>query len=325
MRKLKPMNENRSGHTAAVLNGNIYVIGGECGQSNWLNSVEKYDPEKDEWTKVASMSVARGFTGATVLGNHLYVVGGRDDVNWHNSIERYDPDADEWVLMTPMMERRAGHVVAAHQGSVYVFGGTNKKVTSRSVERFDPGTNTWTQVSFRQPSNLCLFIFNSIAFQIAIVNESRRRASAISHAGKLIIFGGFDGKSEMQDVDEFDIATNSWTKLAPMRKKRGYFSIVKLKWFSSSQISLISFVDSLYSFSFFCLKYNFLINLNALFYVFIETQSRLLTIAQDLLILTIEIILNFLKTLKSDLTFTSHKSSQQYKQINKQNNRIGKK
>lgn len=56
---VKSMNIPRFAHTAAVLNGKIYVIGGfyqltmtVSGESPVLTSVECYDPDKDTWPMV---------------------------------------------------------------------------------------------------------------------------------------------------------------------------------------------------------------------------------------------------------------------------------
>lgn len=54
-------------HQAAVceLDGFVYVIGG-AESWNCLNSVERYNPNNNTWTLVASMNVARRGAGVVV-------------------------------------------------------------------------------------------------------------------------------------------------------------------------------------------------------------------------------------------------------------------
>ena len=68
----------RLGVAVAVLHGYLYAIGGSDGQ-NPLNSVERYDPQKNTWTVMAPMSTRRKHLGCAVYNNMIYAVGGRDD------------------------------------------------------------------------------------------------------------------------------------------------------------------------------------------------------------------------------------------------------
>ena len=49
------MMTRRLGVAVAVLNGYLYAIGGSDGQCP-LNTVERYDPRKNQWTAMAPMS-----------------------------------------------------------------------------------------------------------------------------------------------------------------------------------------------------------------------------------------------------------------------------
>ena len=55
----------------------MFAVGGQDGVS-CLNFVERYDPQLNKWTKVASMSTRRLGVGVAVLGGYLYAVGGSD-------------------------------------------------------------------------------------------------------------------------------------------------------------------------------------------------------------------------------------------------------
>jgi kelch-like protein 19 len=58
----------------AALNQYIYVVGGYDGQRQ-LNTVERYDTERDSWDFVSSIRIARSALSLTVLDGKLYAMG----------------------------------------------------------------------------------------------------------------------------------------------------------------------------------------------------------------------------------------------------------
>ena len=56
------MNSRRIGVGLACVNRLLYAVGGFDGTQR-LNSMERYDPEKDEWTNLASMKTTRSGAG----------------------------------------------------------------------------------------------------------------------------------------------------------------------------------------------------------------------------------------------------------------------
>lgn len=63
------------------------AVGGWCS-GDAISSVERYDPQSNEWRMVAAMSKRRCGVGVAVLNNLLYAVGGHDGQSYLNSIER---------------------------------------------------------------------------------------------------------------------------------------------------------------------------------------------------------------------------------------------
>lgn len=63
------------------------VVGGWCSRDA-ISSVERYDPQTNEWRMVASMSKRRCGVGVSVLDDLLYAVGGHDGSSYLNSVER---------------------------------------------------------------------------------------------------------------------------------------------------------------------------------------------------------------------------------------------
>ena len=101
----------------AVLDGNLYAVGGESSY-NYLSSVERYDLAANAWEAVAPMGTERSEHGAAVLDGKLYAVGGEKENNEEdgsqlvNTVERYNPATNAWEGLAPMATARASPCVA---------------------------------------------------------------------------------------------------------------------------------------------------------------------------------------------------------------------
>jgi len=65
----------RSGIAAAVLDGKVFVFGGEYNRAT-RRDVESYDPVADKWQTWAPMPTARHGFGVAVFGRSIYVIAG---------------------------------------------------------------------------------------------------------------------------------------------------------------------------------------------------------------------------------------------------------
>lgn len=75
--------------------GKVYAVGGSDGQTV-LDTVECYDPEREEWAPVASMATPRVNVGVGVVDGKIYAVGGFSGKEFLNSVELYDPLQNRW-------------------------------------------------------------------------------------------------------------------------------------------------------------------------------------------------------------------------------------
>ncbi|MDD9976099.1 MAG: sigma-70 family RNA polymerase sigma factor, partial [Candidatus Poribacteria bacterium] len=70
-------------HTASVIDGKIYVIGGGFrgdDQFKYLSTVEVYDPETDRWTQEPDMPIGKWGHRAEVINENIYIFGGSSAV-----------------------------------------------------------------------------------------------------------------------------------------------------------------------------------------------------------------------------------------------------
>lgn len=70
----------RSGMATAVIDGKIYVIGGQS-TGVILNAVEVYDPIANSWTSLAPAPFYRNQTGSTLIDNIVYIIGGNNEAS----------------------------------------------------------------------------------------------------------------------------------------------------------------------------------------------------------------------------------------------------
>ena len=70
---------------------------------NKLKTVERYDPQKDEWEMVANMGTKRWGAGVAVMENRLWVIGGMNGAERGAlpTLEVYDPHVDKWEEINP--------------------------------------------------------------------------------------------------------------------------------------------------------------------------------------------------------------------------------
>ena len=126
------------------------------------------------------------FDGVEALDGKIYFAGGHDGVV-RNLAERYDPLTNQWENLTPMSEARDGMAAAVLNGKFYAIAGRHLN----SVEIYDPSNRT--------------MVFRSTCAQPLYA------AVAITINEKILLGGGYNSGAVNQ-VLEFDPATNQWTE-----------------------------------------------------------------------------------------------------------------
>lgn len=156
-RRSAPLPEPRVSAGSAVVDGRIYVMGGQA-RSWWdvapIASVAIYNPKTNAWSKGAGMLTPRAGMGVAAVDGLIYAVGGNNYALGFSSskiVERYDPAKDQWTRVADLPEAREFMAAVAQNGKLYAVGGLahggagfdNDDPASTKVFRYDPQTDQW--------------------------------------------------------------------------------------------------------------------------------------------------------------------------------------
>jgi hypothetical protein len=168
------------------------------------------------WTRKASMKIARSYLGAAVVNGRIYAIGGLlGDGAVTGANEQYDPEKDKWTYKAPMPTPRGDFAIAVFQNKIYCLGGAGGV-----NEVYDPATDTWE---------------NKTAMPTP---QSSMSANVVN--GKIFVIGGDSNKTINQ---VYDPATDSWTTKAPIPSEVwGYSSAV----FDNKIYVFLSYLNAVY-------------------------------------------------------------------------------
>ncbi|MHC4558890.1 MAG: Kelch repeat-containing protein [Planctomycetota bacterium] len=195
----------RWGHSVAVVNGKIYVIGGVTSETGFLNgqpisAVEEYNPATDTWTRKADMPEPRGYLYGShpVIDGRIYVIGGGKSAV--SRVDVYDPATDTWSRAADMPTPRILMARVTWDGKIYAFGGKTGTLGSSAptvnvTEVYDPKTDTWAQAA-PMPTRVW-------------------EHSACVVEDKIYVIGGATATNSIQIFQVYDPMTDTWTNVTP--------------------------------------------------------------------------------------------------------------
>jgi len=208
-------------HSAAVVNGKIYVIGGAGADNQPVASVEVYDPATGTWESRASMPTARALFGVGTFGGLIYAVGGttigRDKLA---VVEAYDPATDTWTRRADMPTPRNALSAAVVDGKLYAIGGWGFDRPEGGWESVDPAARgeDFATVEIYDPAT------DSWAVGAAMPTP-RNHMTACAVGRKIYVIGGGHQATgvdvALSQVGVYDTATNRWTSGADIPTPRG--------------------------------------------------------------------------------------------------------
>jgi N-acetylneuraminic acid mutarotase len=123
----------RGHHSAVVIDGAIYSLGGQVGHdTNPQDAKEcyKYDPETRKWSVIADLPFNRSHfePGTIVVDGRIIIVGGRsNNTKFGNPgvahITQYDPKTDKWTELDPLPQRLLAPCAAVMGDQLVVIAG----------------------------------------------------------------------------------------------------------------------------------------------------------------------------------------------------------
>ena len=155
---LAPMSICRQYFALVAFRGKLYAIGGSeysSAECSMLESVERYDPESNTWTGVASLHCPRNGIAAVVYDDQIYVIGGAMDEDQCLPVSVEIFVDDDWVMSpNPLPAGRDGVTAAVIPGvdGIFVFGGSTTSTDHDAVStvlKWDYNSG-WTEVALRK-------------------------------------------------------------------------------------------------------------------------------------------------------------------------------
>ena len=203
----------RKGLGVAAYENQIYAIGGETPEGV-TDSVERYNPGRNQWQKLSPIPVALADVSAAVIGGEIYVPGGRmASGQLSDQLEVYNIFEDRWETRKVMPVALSAYALVPFEGKLYVFGGWDGSRFVNNVYEYDPSADDWSE---QTP-----------------MPTARGYAGAAVAGGKIYVIGGFDGKKALAVnetyLPERDLAGEiSWSKAKALPQARYAMGIASL-------------------------------------------------------------------------------------------------
>ncbi|CAA2986171.1 F-box/kelch-repeat protein At1g30090 [Olea europaea var. sylvestris] len=211
---MKQMSAARSFFASGVIDGMIYVAGGNSSELFELNSAEVLDPNKGTWSPVANMGTNMASYDTAVLNGKLLMTEGWF---WPFYVvprgQVYDPVTDNWENMaTGLREGWTGSsvVILGHLFVVSEHERTKLKV-------YDMKTDSWDAVDGPPlPEQICKpFCVNSCDSTIYVVGQNLH--IAVGHITRMFPRRTSERKSHFSVQWEVIAAPDTLSDLMPSR------------------------------------------------------------------------------------------------------------
>ena len=148
---------------ATVINGMVYMGGGNAEDDSHRYLVSKYDPVKDEWTTLPPAPVK--YFGVGQLNGKLVIVGGLKEKRTRN-VHVFEEDTQQWVKSIPPMPRGLIYSTVVSHSSSLVMCGIPDGTSSTSVLVYNSQSSQW-HLAAALP-----LTFNSILSSSVVVNDT---------------------------------------------------------------------------------------------------------------------------------------------------------
>ncbi len=175
-----------------------------------LNDTWAYNPSADTWTELnPAGELPAPREGHSLVydpySGSMIMFGGWDPDNEFSDTWAYSLAANTWTNLSPAGDGPSGRdrhsmVYDPATKRMILFGGWDGDYELNDSWAYDPAANTWTELA---PAGN------------APSPRSGHRAVYDPVLGRMVLFGGFDGESELNDTWAYDPVANTWTDVSP--------------------------------------------------------------------------------------------------------------
>ena len=185
----------RACHSLTCVDTYLYMFGGFNGVRSF-NKLEVFDIENSHWSALndvrGSIPVSRDAHAMVVYKDSLYLYGGHDGENYLNDMYEFSIPNKTWTQIlasNSIVNGIRGHSANCIGQNIYIFGGYDGKLRSNVILVYNIETRSWSSPLVDIESSAINFM-----------SGRQRHSSNFYKNGEVIIFGGFDGKSMLNDV-----------------------------------------------------------------------------------------------------------------------------
>lgn len=205
-RTLEPATLERTEVAAARVGRYVYVMGGFEPTRATSAATERYDIERDRWTRVADMPVALNHAAAVSYRGRVYVLGGYSSSTGLDdevaTLYRYNPRRDRWRRLPSAPTARGALAVGVIGGRLYAAGGANASGALATLEIYDFARRRW-----------------SSGPEMATARD--HLAGAVAGGRFYALAGRAPGHGNFDVAEAFDPKQRRWLRVPAMREPRG--------------------------------------------------------------------------------------------------------
>ncbi len=221
----------RQGAFSFVINGKVYVGGGEDSLGSLMNDFYEYNPDSNTWTSKANLLDYYGGSGCFALNGKGYTVCGQNNSQNISQVYQYDPVLDQWNTMSAFPGPAMQHPVSFTIGdSGYVFGGFIGGSEVNTLWAYYPDSDSWTEKA-SMPS----------------VGRGSATGFVLNNIGYVGLGEYNSGANLASDFGAYNPATNTWSAVAqfpghlrsgPLSFALGSFAYVGLGNYDSAGLNI---------------------------------------------------------------------------------------
>lgn len=220
MRSVGSLVVPRTGMAAVVAGDRIVVLGGHGpGQTQAIfrGDLELVD-SRVHVERVRTGLLRRRYQAAEAYQGKIYIMSGMTTAsgNWDwrkvfpDDLEIYDLATGAITKGSPLPSSRYLAASEILDGRIYLVGGS----PPRTADRREPDGRSYQGNANTRPDNR-LFIYDiaSDRWSEGPPMEVARQCELVAYRGKLYAVAGYDGRRAVSAFEEYDPATNRWTRL----------------------------------------------------------------------------------------------------------------